>query len=114
MAALEKVTDWWQSLPFPWRPWRVVGYVEASDEVPERLPYKGVAVVGPPESAAWAVFECPCREGHRLMINLDKDRRPHWSIDCLKPLTIRPSIHDITPQRRCHFFVRGGRIKWAG
>ena len=47
------------------------------------------------------------------MINLDENRHPSWNIDCLKPLTIRPSIHDITPQRRCHFFVRGGRIRWA-
>ena len=113
MAKLEKITTWWQSLPFPWRPWRIVGHVEASDEVPEKLPVKGVILVGVPGCATWAAFECPCRMGHRLMVNLDKSRCPYWNIDSVKPLTIYPSIHDITPRRRCHFFMRGGRIKWA-
>ena len=47
------------------------------------------------------------------MVNLDRSRHPFWSVDSLKPLTVRPSIDDITPERRCHFFVRGGRISWA-
>ena len=113
MAGMKKLTAWWQSLPLPWRAWRIVGQVDAGDEVPDRLPDRGVVLVGMPEDATWAVLDCPCRTGHRLMVNLDRARHPFWSVDSLKPLSIRPSIDDITPERRCHFSVRGGKIKWA-
>lgn len=113
MAALGKITAWWRSLTFPWSPWRIVGHVYAGDEVPEQLPAKSIVLVGMPGKATWAAFDCPCRIGHRLMVNLDKSRSPYWSVACLKPLTIRPSIDDITAERRCHFFVRNGRINWA-
>ena len=113
MGTLASLRTWWQSLPLPWRAWRVVGYVPAGDEVPERLPHNGVVLVGGPDQSAWAVFDCPCRTGHRLMVNLDKGRHPAWDIEHLKPLTIRPSIDDVTPERRCHFVVRSGRITWA-
>ena len=113
MAGMKKLTAWWQSLPLPWRAWRIVGQVDAGDEVPDRLPDRGVVLVGMPEDATWAVLDCPCRTGHRLMVNLDRARHPFWSVDSLKPLSIHPSIDDITPERRCHFSVRGGKIKWA-
>ena len=113
MGVLGALCTWWQSLPFPWRAWRVVGYVPAADEVPDRLPHKGVVLVGVPDHSAWAVLDCPCRTAHRLMVNLDKGRRPAWAIECLKPLTIRPSIDDVSPGRRCHFLVRSGRVTWA-
>ena len=113
MAGMRRLIVWWQSLPLPWRVWRVVGQAGAGDGVPDRLPDKGVVLVGAPGSATWAAFDCPCRTGHRLMVNLDRSWHPFWSVDCLKPLTIQPSIDDITPERRCHFFVRGGRISWA-
>ena len=113
MAGMKKLSAWWQSLPIPWRAWRIVGQVGAGDEVPDRLPDRGVVLVGPPECSTWAVFDCPCRTGHRLMVNLDRARYPYWSVDSLNPLSIHPSIDDIGPERRCHFIVRGGKIKWA-
>ena len=107
------LTAWWQSLPLPWRKWRIVGKVSAGDEVPEHLPHRGVILVGPSESATWVVFDCPCRAGHRLLVNLDNTRHPSWRIESHKPLSIHPSIDDITPERRCHFIVRAGKIIWA-
>ena len=113
MAGVKKLIAWWQALPIPWRTWRVVGQVSAGDEVPEQLPYKGVVIVGAARDPTWAAFDCPCQTRHRLMVNLDWRRHPFWSVDSLKPLTIRPSIDDITSNRRCHFFVRRGRITWT-
>ena len=113
MAGIKKLMAWWQSLVLPWRTWRIVGQVGAGDEVPDQLPDRGVVLVGESGRATWAAFDCPCRTGHRLMVNLDMARHPFWSVESLKPLSIRPSIDDITPERRCHFFVRRGRIHWA-
>lgn len=112
MAGVKHVS-WWQWMPLPWRKWRLVGRVEAGDEVPDRLPRKGVVLVGPAERPTWAAFDCPCGRGHRLMVNLDKTRRPAWRVESLRPLSIRPSVDDITKGRRCHFFISNGRITWA-
>lgn len=113
MVKLKGLFTRWQSLPLPWRSWRVIGQVDAADEVAERLPYRGVVLVGARNRATWAVFDCPCRMQHRLMVNLDSTRYPFWRIESRKPLSIRPSIDDITIQRRCHFTIRDGRIRWA-
>lgn len=107
------VISWWQQLPLPWRKFRLVGRVDAGDEVPGRLPRKGVVLVGPVDHPTWAAFDCPCGRGHRLMVNLDKARRPAWRVERARPLTLRPSIDDATPERRCHFLVTGGKITWA-
>lgn len=113
MAGLKKLISWLRALLMLWRPWAIAGYVEAADEIPDHLPHKGVILVGTAGIPTWAVLDCPCRKGHRLMVNLDKSRLPVWTIDSMKPLTIRPSIDDITSERQCHFVVRQGRIRWA-
>ena len=51
MAGINRLIAWWESLAFPWRAWRVIGQVAAGDEVPDRLPAKGVFLVGTLE--AW-------------------------------------------------------------
>lgn len=113
MAGMKKLLAWWRSLTLFWRPWHIAGYVDAADEVPAVLSAKGVILVGSEGNPTWAALDCPCRRGHRLMVNLDKSRRPVWTIDSMKPLTIRPSIDDITPDGQCHFVLRRGRIRWA-
>lgn len=104
---------WWDWLPLPWRKWRLIGCVSAADEVPERLPPKGVIIVGSVGQPKWAAFNCPCGHGHQMMINLDSTRAPTWRIESLRPLSIRPSIDDITLERRCHFLVTRGKITWS-
>lgn len=110
---MKKLLSLWRSLALLWRQWGIVGYVGSADEVPEELPLKGIILVGAEAKPTWAALDCPCRRGHRLMVNLDGSRRPAWAIDSIKPLTIRPSIDDITSDRRCHFVIRRGRIRWA-
>ena len=113
MASMKKLLSWLRPLTLLWRPWTIVGYVGAADEIPDQLPAKGVILVGAEDNPTWAALDCPCRRGHRLMVNLDRFRLPVWTIDSIKPLTIRPSIDDITSDRQCHFVVHRGRIKWA-
>lgn len=102
---------WWQWLPF-FR-WRIVAVVDAADNVPKRLPRNGAVLVGPRTRPKWIVFDCPCRGGHRVMLNTDRVRSPYWSTTIKGALTISPSVSYDHPARRCHYFVRNGRISWV-
>ena len=75
--------EWWQSLSTRWRKWRVVGQVGQADEIPKKLPDKGVFLVGPSENSTWAAFDCPCKTGHRLMVNLGQNPLP--LLECPTP-----------------------------
>jgi hypothetical protein len=108
--ALDRRLRWWQRLPR--RKWRLVLLVDEGDEIPERLPRHAAVLVGPAEQPKWIAFDCPCRRGHRVMLNLDRRRLPAWSLVSHRPLTLSPSIDDYA-MGRCHFFLRQGKIKWA-
>lgn len=112
MASLKALRAWWESASFPWRVWRVVAHVSAVDEVPIALPAKGVVLVVPSADPSWAAFDCPCRRGHRLLVNLNRAHRPFWKVSSGQPLSLYPSIDDRTTSRRCHFILRNGRIRW--
>jgi hypothetical protein len=97
----------------PGRAWRIVAAVEAADEIPDRLPPRGAVVVGSLEKPKWLAFDCPCKTGHRIMVTLDPTHRPHWAIKRIKKLSICPSVDYRAPERRCHYFVINGKIKWV-
>ena len=103
----------WKHLLQPWRAWHVSERVTASDKVPGSLINKEVVLVGKPGNETWAVFDCPCRKGHRLMLNLDGSRHPLWRITSYHPLSIWPSIYETTLGQDCHFVVKNGRIIWV-
>src|SRR5579872_1414278 len=97
---------------FPRRVWRLVTRVEAADEVPQRLPLNGVALVGTQRKPKWLVFDCPCRQQHRVMLNLESSRRPCWRFSTKNGLTVSPSVDYRGNDYRCHYFVKRGRIIW--
>src|SRR5260370_36751997 len=99
---------WW-----PRRKWRVVVNVADADDIPNRLPRNGVALVGSAEAPKWLAFDCPCRAKHRIMVNLDHHRRPAWRVRMLTPLTVSPSFDYREDNRRCHFLLKGGHIQWV-
>jgi hypothetical protein len=101
----------WEWLPI--YGWRVVATVESADEVPTRLPRNGAVVVGSRERPKWVAFDCPCRSGHRILLSTDRSRWPCWSIAGHRPLTISPSVDYNDGGRRCHYFVKRGRIRWV-
>jgi len=100
-------------IPVPWRKWRVVLTVDAADAIPDHIPSRAAVVVKRDGTPTWVAFDCPCRRGHRVMVNLDPARRPTWALQSASPLTLSPSIDDHSGARRCHFFVKQGRIRWA-
>lgn len=70
-------------------------------------------VVGTQAFAKWLVFDCPCGRGHRVMLNLDDGRYPHWSYSARMPLTLVPSVDEKSEFGRCHYIIRSGRVFWV-
>lgn len=101
-------TDW-----LPWRAWRIVGTVEAADEVPDRLPPKTAILVGTHDNPKWLAFDCPCGESHRIVVALDPKIRPHWKVKSVQRLTLMPSVDALRNQKRCHYVISNGRIHWV-
>lgn len=112
MVGLERPsgTRW---LWLPWRRWNLVQVVEAADEIPDRIPRKGVVIVGTPKAPKWLAFDCPCRERHRVMLNADSRRRPFWRIKDARQLTLAPSVDETRGSTRCHYVIQRGRIRWV-
>ena len=109
---MNKLAEWYGALPLPWRRWWIIGHVDAGDEIPEKLPHRGVVLVGTAQHATWAALDCPCGTGHRLLVNLDSRRHPRWELDSKPRLSLRPSIDAITRDRRCHFVLNQGKVRW--
>ena len=99
----------------PTRRWRIEHTAAEVDEVPPEIPRRRAYLVTTATRKKWLVFDCPCRTGHRLMINLDQTRQPYWHIvlSRSKLITLSPSIDFRDEHRRCHYVVRRGRIMWA-
>ena len=97
------------------RPWLLAGTVSEGDEVPNRIPIRRAFLVGGPSAWKWLVFDCPCRTGHRIMLNLDRSRWPHWTIrpSRRRRITLSPSIDYRSENRSCHYFIRDGRVVWT-
>ncbi len=92
--------------------WRLVATVEEADEVPAQISRNGIVFVGTRDFPKWLVFDCPCGNGHRIMLNLDVSRLPHWSIADGNRLSIWPSFDYRAAGRRCHYILSRGRMIW--
>jgi Family of unknown function (DUF6527) len=110
MASMTKI-PWWQWVPG--QSWRIVMVVDEADEMPARLPRNAVVLVGSHEKPKWLAFDCPCRTGHRVLLNLDPARFPYWRLKSKKKLTLAPSIDWNDNDRSCHFLMRTGHVVWA-
>ncbi|MYS04971.1 hypothetical protein GTW71_00545 [Streptomyces sp. SID6041] len=61
----------------------------------------------------WLAFDCPCREDHQVLLNLNPSIHPNWTVKASKPLTVTPSIDEQRGGKRCHYFIRDGCIEWT-
>src|SRR4051794_35291515 len=68
--------------------------VASALDISERLPRNSAVVVRKGHADQWLVFDCPCRAGHRVMLNLDKRDWPVWTILAAVPLTLAPSVDE--------------------
>jgi hypothetical protein len=93
-----------------------IGAVESADEIPEKLPRSAAIAVASQGQLKWLAFDCPCRAGHRILLNLDRARSPSWTATQKHNgyLSLSPSVNYYDGNRRCHYFVRDGKIVWSG
>lgn len=91
-----------------------VTYYRQHSEVPRDLPRDVVAVTGAPEKPQWAIFECPCGTGHRIMVNLSPTARPQWRLSAGKAgPSLSPSVDFLDAFGRCHFWLRDGVVRFT-
>lgn len=102
---------WTQWLPF--RRWRLVAIVEAADEVPDQLPVRGMILVGSADYPKWLAFDCPCKQNHRILIPLDRLKKPHWTVKGTKKVSLFPSVDAFRGSVRCHYIINKGWTKWV-
>lgn len=103
--------SWTQWLPF--RSWRLLATVEAADEVPERLPARGMILVGSADYPKWLAFNCPCKQNHRILVPLDRAKKPHWRVEGVTKVSLFPSVDAFRGKVRCHYIIRNGRTQWV-
>lgn len=89
--------------------------VESVLDVPGSL--AGTAVLVGPEGMPeqWLAFDCPCGQGHRLLMNLSTARSPRWRLALGRrgAVSLAPSVDSHSAVGRCHFWLRDGYPVWV-
>ena len=110
------LAEFWRLLYSPFHRNRdLVQAVVSEGALPGDLKPKILYVVKE-DGVAWqAALICPCGCGDRLDLNLLPDERPYWQvrIGASGVASLHPSVQR-TEGCESHFFLREGRIIWAG
>lgn len=97
------------------RPWRIEATVPEVDQVPRRIRARRAFLVAAEARRKWLVFDCPCGSGHRILLNLDRSRRPFWTLRVAEDrrFTLDRSVDYRDHCRTCHYFLSEGRVEWV-
>ena len=97
------------------RPWRLEATVSDMDDVPPKIGSRRAYLVATARHHKWLVFDCPCGTGHRIVLNLDRARRPVWTVRVSKRgvLTLHPSVDYRDDKLACHYVLLNGRVQWV-
>jgi hypothetical protein len=105
---------WWQRLreARQQRHFRRVVALSDAGELPAALDRGTIYQLGR-ERPKWAVFDCPCRDGHRITLSLQRSHERRWQLSAGHGgPSIFPSV-ELTAPPFCHYLVRDGRISWV-
>jgi len=109
-----RIIDWWRRQQRTVPRIDTIEYYERQSEAPISIPRQTLAIIGKGEHLKWAMFECPCGTGHKIMINLAASRSPHWRLASDKGIpSLLPSIDYQDDHGRCHFWLRAGRVEFT-
>lgn len=110
-----RLTDRWRRTRWSNAP-RInhVEYVDNRNGLPTSLDRHMLYLLGTPERPKWAVLHCPCGTGHTIELSLLDGQPGHqWHVVRTSPATLSPSIDVHEPSRRCHYWLRDGRVRWV-
>lgn len=81
---------------------------------PENLKKNIVYIVGGERYVKWAYMKCPCGCNEPIMLSLNKNSFPSWTVkqDKLGRATISPSINKLDGCKS-HFLIKKGKLIWA-
>jgi hypothetical protein len=112
-SKIAKLSRWFKSQKKEPQYFEGVHRVSSMSAIPADIA-RDIYLVEKGRRRAWAVFNCPCGRGHRLVVNLSTSRRPHWTVSVRKGLaSMWPSLW-LKQQCRSHFWIRRNRVYWAG
>lgn len=106
------LVEWWRRRRWTAPRLARVVYCGSHADLPSTLPPRRLYLVGMPGQLKWAAFSCPCGRRHQIQLNLDRSRRPVWTLELTPDASLRPSV-DALEIDRCHFWVRDGRARWV-
>lgn len=92
------------------RPVRRIERLSKRSAVPRHQRRDTLYLVGNPEQ--WLIFQCPCQRGHDIALTVGSNGS--WTLrgHRRKP-TIHPSVNSLADDRRCHFWLTAGRVRWC-
>jgi hypothetical protein len=109
---LKSIIRWWERLRTTRSLQRVV-LIESMTELPATLA-SNLYVVRRAGYDRRAVFNCPCRCGRRIDLNLVRSHSPYWSLILTKgKATIHPSVWLEGEPCQSHFFIRDSKVVWV-
>jgi Family of unknown function (DUF6527) len=112
LAKVRKLCRWLKSLKKEPEYFRGVHVVKTMSAVPSEIG-RDIYIVEKGGRRVWAVFNCPCERGHRIVVNLSRSRRPHWGVSVRRGLaSFWPSLW-LKQDCKSHFWIRNSRIYWA-
>ncbi len=81
------------------------------EDLPGKLKFHTIYIVGSQDHPWQAVFACPCGCGDDIYVGVD---RGQWKLDVSerRVISLRPSIHR-TVGCCSHFFVEYGLVRWC-
>lgn len=109
---LEKLVRWFKKQKEPPQHFQKVHVVSVMSAIPNDLG-QDIYIVEKHHRKMWAVFDCPCGTGHRLVVNLARSNRPFWEISVRKnKASLWPSLW-LKGFCDGHFWIRNSRVYWA-
>jgi hypothetical protein len=111
MKILSRLYAWFQSL-FSKHHFKRLKTVARISEIPDSIVGEAY-IVERNEKHHWLVFDCPCGNGHRLTVNLSKEREPFWTIRIEENLlSVTPSVW-LGDECHSHFWIKSSDIFYA-
>lgn len=110
----DRIIDWWRRRRWTKARYLRLAHYSSRSATPELPPRRTLAVVGSCSRPKWAIFACPCGHGHSIAVNLSSAQQPAWQLNVEADMpSLHPSVDSWTDGRRCHFWLRDGRVHWV-